>query len=228
MANLTTSTRLTLLLEKMCHSASEQNKLDTNHTLILVFQSSMWDLKHIKMSKRLKRGDAREDGKVFWGYAKRYKNGEYWVSPEQLEEKRNISTKAYYCWRKKNKKCASEIRKRYRNKKRATDSVYLLKDRVRNLTTQAFRINGYSKKSRTHELLGCSWEFLKNYIEQRFKDGMTWGNRSKWHIDHIIPLSSANSEKELYKLFHYTNLQPLWAIENLQKKNKINKQLTFA
>jgi hypothetical protein len=50
---------------------------------------------------------------------------------------------------------------------------------------------------------------------------MTWENQGKWHIDHIIPLSSAKTEKEMYKLCHYTNLQPLWAFDNLSKGSKI-------
>ena len=50
---------------------------------------------------------------------------------------------------------------------------------------------------------------------------MSWDNYGKWHIDHIIPLSSANSEDDIYKLCHYTNLQPLWAEDNLKKSNKI-------
>jgi len=53
---------------------------------------------------------------------------------------------------------------------------------------------------------------------------MTWENRDEWHIDHIIPLSSATSEEEALKLYHYTNLQPLWAIDNLRKSNKIISQ----
>ena len=61
----------------------------------------------------------------------------------------------------------------------------------------------------------------KEHLENQFKEGMTWHNRSEWHIDHIVPLSSANNEEELYKLCHYTNLQPLWAEENLKKSNKI-------
>jgi 5-methylcytosine-specific restriction endonuclease McrA len=64
-------------------------------------------------------------------------------------------------------------------------------------------------------------------MESLFKEGMTWDNYGEWEIDHIIPLSSSNSEKELNKLFHYTNLQPLWAVENLKKKNRMIKQLTF-
>ena len=54
---------------------------------------------------------------------------------------------------------------------------------------------------------------------------MTWDNYSYygWHIDHIIPLSSANSDEELMKLCHFTNLQPLWYLENLKKSNKLIK-----
>ena len=50
---------------------------------------------------------------------------------------------------------------------------------------------------------------------------MNWENRNLWHVDHIIPLSSAKTEEELVKLCHYTNLQPLWAEDNLKKSNKI-------
>ena len=52
---------------------------------------------------------------------------------------------------------------------------------------------------------------------------MCWENRNEWHIDHIIPLSSSKTEEDVFKLCHYTNLQPLWVNENLQKSNKIIK-----
>ena len=89
------------------------------------------------------------------------------------------------------------------------------------------RLSGYlkklhiSKKNKTFDIVGCTPEFLKEHLETQFVDGMTWDNRSEWHIDHIIPLSSAKTEDELYKLCHYTNLQPLWAEDNLKKSNKI-------
>lgn len=81
--------------------------------------------------------------------------------------------------------------------------------------------NGKSKK--TIEVLGCSLDFFKKYIEDKFLDGMNWDNHSKygWHLDHIIPISSARNEEEIYKLNHYTNFQPLWASDNLSKSNKI-------
>ena len=64
---------------------------------------------------------------------------------------------------------------------------------------------------------------LKKHIETQFKENMTWDNYGiyGWHIDHIVPLCSANNETELLKLFHYTNLQPLWCDENLRKNGKI-------
>jgi hypothetical protein len=58
-------------------------------------------------------------------------------------------------------------------------------------------------------------------LEKQFVVGMSWDNRNKWHIDHIIPLSSAKTEEEIYKLAHYTNLQPLWAEDNLSKGDTI-------
>jgi hypothetical protein len=49
---------------------------------------------------------------------------------------------------------------------------------------------------------------------------MTWSNMGEWHIDHIKPLATAKTEKDVYELNHYTNLQPLWAKDNLSKGAK--------
>jgi len=68
-------------------------------------------------------------------------------------------------------------------------------------------------------LLGCSISFLKIFLEAKFKEGMTWENHGEWHIDHIKPCASFNllNDDEQKKCFNYTNLQPLWALENLSK-----------
>ena len=76
------------------------------------------------------------------------------------------------------------------------------------------------REKRTEEILGITLEEFKMYLEKQFEDGMTWDKRSEWHIDHIIPLSSAKTKNEIYKLCHYTNLQPLWALDNIIKSNK--------
>ncbi len=79
------------------------------------------------------------------------------------------------------------------------------------------------KSGHTVTLLGCSTQFLKEYLEKLFNHGMTWDNYGKWHIDHIRPCASfdLSQESEQRKCFHYTNLQPLWAEENLKKSDKI-------
>jgi hypothetical protein len=100
-------------------------------------------------------------------------------------------------------------------------SVYSLLCGMRSRLCNYLKKNNITKKNKTFDIVGCTPEFLKEHLETQFIDGMTWGNRSKWHIDHIIPLSSAKTEDELYKLCHYTNLQPLWAEDNLKKSNKI-------
>lgn len=68
--------------------------------------------------------------------------------------------------------------------------------------------------------LSCSLEELKKHLESKFKHGMTWDNYGDWHIDHIKPLVLATNEIELKTLCHYTNLQPLWAKENLSKGDR--------
>jgi hypothetical protein len=69
--------------------------------------------------------------------------------------------------------------------------------------------------------LGTDIPTVKQYLEKQFSVGMSWENHGKWHIDHIIPLASANNQEEMEKLCHYTNLQPLWAIDNLRKSDKL-------
>ena len=183
---------------------------------------------------RWKRWDVRADGKVFWEYSKLSKNGKRWVTWDQAIKLRNIIRLSQSKYQKNNPHKKNEY---MRSKKRATymqnylkqrslsDPIFAMACRLRVRTSVAIRKKGYSKTSKTKEMLGCSWEDLKYHLESKFNSGMTWGNRSKWHIDHIIPLSSAKSKEELITLCHYTNLQPLWAEDNLKKGSTIQAYL---
>jgi hypothetical protein len=80
-----------------------------------------------------------------------------------------------------------------------------------------------SKTKRTEEILGCTYKQFKTHLESQFEPWMSWDNwggrlvteqNVSWDIDHIIPLSSAQSEEEIYKLNHYTNLRPLCSYVN--------------
>ena len=102
------------------------------------------------------------------------------------------------------------------------DFLFRLVNIMRARTRLFLKSKNIRKKNNTFEIVGCSPEFLKEYIEKQFTEGMNWDLfGSHIHIDHIIPLSFAKTEEEAYKLCHYTNLQPLWAEDNLKKSNKI-------
>jgi hypothetical protein len=78
------------------------------------------------------------------------------------------------------------------------------------------------KSAKTLELLSCTVDQLQTFLEAEFTDGMTWENYGEWHIDHIRPCASFNLEdpEEQKKCFHWTNLQPLWARDNIMKGDK--------
>jgi len=124
-------------------------------------------------------------------------------------------------WRQNNK----EKRNFYEKNKRNNDPMYRLTQYLRNRTGFYFSKIGVYKEDKTFDIIGCSLVFLKEFIEQKFTEGMSWELMGRHiHIDHIIPLSSAKTKDELYKLCHYSNLQPLWAKDNLEKSNKIIKK----
>jgi hypothetical protein len=106
---------------------------------------------------------------------------------------------------------------------RASDPTYRVRRLLRiRLNTAAKR--GYRSGSAIRDL-GCTIEELKLHLESKFQPGMTWDNYGKygWHIDHVVPLSSFDltDPEQLQKACHYTNLQPLWAKDNLTKSNKV-------
>lgn len=102
-----------------------------------------------------------------------------------------------------------------------TDYGFKILQRLRKRMWDA--MSGKVKSARTAELIGCSVDDLRAHIEKQFTNGMSWDNYGKWHLDHIIPCASFDLSKpeNQRKCFHYTNLQPLWAVDNIRKSNKI-------
>ena len=107
--------------------------------------------------------------------------------------------------------------------RRNTNMEYRLMDSLRGRLNSALRKRNVVKLETTVKLVGCPMPELIKYLENKFKPGMSWKNREKWHIDHVIPCISFDLSKleEQRKCFHYTNLQPLWAHENYSKGTKI-------
>lgn len=155
-------------------------------------------------------------------------------SREYCAENREANTKRAREWRKSNPERDAENHRRWREENREYLADYrkarwkenaqyrlscLLRTRLNKF------VSGGIKSGSAVSDLGCSVHELKDHLESQFKEGMTWDNLGVggWHIDHIVPLSSFDltDREQLLEACHYTNLQPLWAEENLRKGNKI-------
>lgn len=124
----------------------------------------------------------------------------------------------------KNKDRKNERSRVYNAKRKSEDPVYKFKINVRSMVYCSFKRftnRKYIKSKKTEEILGCDMDFFVKHISNLFTEGMTIGNHGEWHLDHITPLASANTEEEIIKLNHYTNIQPLWAADNMSKGKKI-------
>ena len=104
----------------------------------------------------------------------------------------------------------------YKKNKYKNDPLFRLKCNVRVNVKRAI------KNKRTEEIIGCSFAELKLHLENQFTEGMSWDNYGQWHIDHKKPLSwfDLTNPEEVAKANHYSNLQPLWAEDNLIKGNR--------
>ena len=122
-----------------------------------------------------------------------------------------------------NREKMNETRRKYQRTKMKTDPIYKLAKACRSRTRTFLKIRNFQKKSSTFKMIGCSPQELMRHLSLKFTAGMTLENHGKWHVDHIIPLSSASNEEDVIRLCHYTNLQPLWAQDNLTKSNKITE-----
>ena len=154
---------------------------------------------------------------------------EYYI---KNKEKINEQRKEYII---KNKEKIKEKRKEYRIKNKEkineqrkerikTDLNFKFRSYIRTRLINAIKRQYGLKAQSSMELLGCSIEDARQHLESKFDLFMTWENHgSYWHIDHIIPCASFDltDPEQQKKCFHYTNLQPLEAIENIKKSDKI-------
>jgi len=157
--------------------------------------------------RTLSRGDVREDGMVFWEYSACSKNGETWFTESDFNEKRKRRRDTHY---------------EYIKQRLISDEDYRIGHNLRGRIRAA--IKSGVKTGDSIDLLGCPVDTLKRHLESQFTEGMTWDNYGfyGWHIDHIKPCASFDLtiDSEQKKCFHYSNLQPLWAKDNLQKGDR--------
>jgi len=145
------------------------------------------------------------------------RNKEYY---EKNKEKIILKRKIY---REINKTTLNIKRRKYWKERVKNDLNFKIRNLLAHRISAAVKAQSTKKISKSVDLLGCTPQKAAEYLESKFQKGMSWDNYGNWHIDHIIPCASFDltKEEEQRKCFHYTNLQPLWAEDNLKKSNKI-------
>ena len=170
-----------------------------------------------KELRTLKAGDVREDGMVFLRYAHTAKNGEHWLTRDKFLERKKKEAQWVKDFTKKNPKYKAKYIAEYR-KDPSHKLIHSQRSRIR------YALKDIIKCEQSLELIGCTANELKNYLESKFQSGMNWDNygRDGWHVDHIKPCTAFDliDPEEQRECFHYTNLQPLWATDNIKKGNK--------
>ena len=158
-------------------------------------------------------------------YDKEYNEKNKEIRAKHYAENKDEVNRISREWYEKNKEYRKEYKRKYINNLRSTDPLVKVKDSIRSLIRQSLKKKGYSKKSRTHDILGCSFEKFKLHLENQFKPWMNWGNYgSYWEIDHIKPIENYNfnNENEIYECWNYVNLQPLTINKNRTKRYECN------
>jgi hypothetical protein len=122
---------------------------------------------------------------------------------------------------KKNDRIELEERRERLKERKRHDSNFKIRDDLRSKLRSNLKIKSPRILDSYNELFGCSITELKIYLENKFTEGMTWDNYGLggWHVDHLIPCAvyDLRDSEEQNKCFHYSNLQPMWAIENFDK-----------
>lgn len=188
------------------------------------------------MTKTCKKCNIQKELKEFHKQARRLDGLHPWCKYCVLDynrENKARKNERLRKWRKKNKERVRALDKKYKTKRRLKireeqktwqkayrqkNESFRISQNLRSRTRLAIKNN--QKAGSAVKDLGCSIEYLKQYLESQFKLGMSWENYgSEWHIDHIKPLSKFDLTNRLQflKACHYTNLQPLWAKDNLSK-----------
>ena len=162
-------------------------------------------------------------------YCKKCENKQTYESRKDIQSINNSEYLKIY--QKFNKETINKRMRIYKKTRIKTDVIFKLSMIIRGTIVNSIKLYGFKKSKKTLEILGINAKEFRLYLESKFEPWMNWENYGKyngelnygWDIDHIIPTSSAKTEEDVYKLNHYTNLQPLCSyINGYIKKDKMD------
>lgn len=211
------------MLEKTCSKCNETKPVTEFHRRTgskdgLVNRCKSCASEHGKKWYCANREHDLESGRVWYELNRERRSQTIKMWGDKNKTRRSDSGKQHY---QANKTQIHERMKLYRRTRRTVDFVYAALMLARRTIQGSLRRKGFTKRSKTADLLGCDWATFELHLSSKFADGMSWANRSEWHIDHVTPLATAQNIEDVERLCHYTNLQPLWAADNLRKGAKI-------
>jgi hypothetical protein len=210
--------------------AAYHTRYRAEHKAEAAAHGKKWRLEHPERSRELARKRM-----LRWRQTEKGKGAEAAYKARDPEGYRIMKNEATARWRAKypDKAKASDREQNRRPAKRAAmtadwkrryerSPTFRIAQNIRSRINMALRNTGSLKAEHSLNLIGCTPVELKAYIESKFLPGMSWENRRQWHIDHITPCAAFDLvDPEQQRLcFHFTNLQPLWAIDNLSKGKK--------
>lgn len=201
---------------KQCKSKIDKNYYELNKEQVKNNANEYYEINKEQILAKKDKEKLKEYNKIY-----KQENSEY-ISEYNKE------------YREKNKETIQIQRRGYKQENRLKINEYArirlklnpeakLMKTIRNRTNDFLKTQGFKKKYKAEEYIGCSPPELKEHIEKQFKPGMTWENHGfgngYWHVDHIIGLANALNEKHVYELGHYLNLRPMWHLPNIQKQD---------
>ena len=195
---------------KICWKQQVQNFQSTNRDTVLEKNKQRYINNKDKYSKRnqknyLANQEERKENQRKYNLVNKDKRKEYNQLPH-IKEKNNQ-------YKKKISRITPE-------RHLATNMRCSISMRIREINSK--------KDQKTLDIIGLnSWEDFKNHIECQFTEGMNWGNygnkiETDWSIDHILPISLAITLEDVKILNHYTNLRPMWHLDNIKKRDKLD------
>ncbi len=195
-----------------CEFGKDCSRKDGLDYLCKEHKKEVYENNKEEILKKAKTRNAKPENKIEKAkYDKQYRDTHKEEIAKQHKEYRNKPS---------SKIKIAKTNKEYVRYKRKTDPNFKILGNLRNRIYIVLKNN--SKFLSTMFLIGCDIDYLMYHLQEKFTNGMSWDNYGDWHIDHIKPCSKFDLSKksEQLKCFNYTNLQPLWAIDNREKSDK--------
>jgi hypothetical protein len=202
-------------------------QLEKNKSRLKAYRKNNQEEINKKQRERLKDPIAR--GKMRAACKEYHRKHKEKIAERKRKARKNWTDEQRAAEALRNKKCREnpiqkQKRVKYHTERRESDFEFSLKHTLSTRIRRAIKLGDGSKSLSSAKLLGCSIAEVRAHLESQFTDGMTWENHGLhgWHIDHIRPCNSFDLtlDEEQRKCFHYSNLQPLWAEDNLRKSDK--------